>query len=113
MRAGGRTETYLRSFRIPPVEQLKVLVAEAAAKKSERQIVRYNEDYLLWSLLRSWRVERNDADVLTLTIDVAQMHDDAIGVMPDGSTVISTIHSKRFPLPLNPFTSHSATVCRR
>lgn len=67
-----------------PVEQLKALVAEAAAKKSERQIVRYNEDYLLWSLLRSWRVERNDADVLTLTIDVVRMHDDAMGVMPDG-----------------------------
>ena len=67
-----------------PVEQLKALVVEAAAKKSERQIVRYNEDYLLWSLLRSWRVERNDADVLTLTIDVARMHDDAMGVLPDG-----------------------------
>lgn len=67
-----------------PVEQLKAHVAEAAAKKSERQIVRYNEDYLLWSLLRSWRVERNDADVLTLTIDLERMHEDAMGVMPDG-----------------------------
>ena len=67
-----------------PVQRLKALVADAAAKKSERQIVRYNEDFLLWSLLRSWRVERNDADVLMLTIDLARMHDDAMGVIPDG-----------------------------
>ncbi|RVT39692.1 NACHT domain-containing protein [Sphingobium algorifonticola] len=67
-----------------PVQQLKALVGDAAAKKSERQIVRYNEDYLFWSLLRSWRIDRNESDVLTLTIDLMRMHSDAMGVMPDG-----------------------------
>ncbi len=83
-RRGQETNFAVAVSALLPVEQLKELVTEAVAKKSERQIVRYNEDYLLWSLLRSWRIERNDNDVLTLTIDLARMHSDAMGVMPDG-----------------------------
>lgn len=67
-----------------PVSRLKSFVLEAAARKSERQIVEYTEDYQLWSMLRCCQVGSGANDVLTLTIDLTRMHGDAMGAMQNG-----------------------------
>lgn len=67
-----------------PLGKLKVLVAEAGTHKSERQIIRHDEDFLFWSLLRCWKIERGEGDVMILTIDLVRMHADAMAVLPDG-----------------------------
>ena len=67
-----------------PVSRLKEAVAEAAYKKSERHIIRHDEDFLLWSLLRSWTITRERDDVQSITVDLERLHHDAMGVLPDG-----------------------------
>lgn len=69
---------------IIPVARLKELMAEAAAHRSERQLIRRDEDYLLWSMLRSWKIAQSEGDILTLTIDVVRMHHDAMATLADG-----------------------------
>lgn len=67
-----------------PVERLKAAVEGASGKKSERQIVRHDADFLFWSVLRSWSIGQDKSGVQTITIDLIKLHHDAMGVMPDG-----------------------------
>jgi hypothetical protein len=68
-----------------PVARLREAVAEAQVKRSERQIIRYDEDFMFWTLLRSWSVAhdtKNDRQMVVLNLN--SLHQDAMAVLPDG-----------------------------
>ena len=68
-----------------PVSRLREAVDEASFRKSERQLVRHDEDFMLWSLLRAWKIGRDaENDVLIITVDLDRLHHDALSVLPDG-----------------------------
>jgi hypothetical protein len=66
-----------------PVRRLREAVEGARARKSERQIIRHKEDFILWALLRSWSVETVN-DVLVVNIDLSRLHHDSMTVLPSG-----------------------------
>jgi hypothetical protein len=66
-----------------PVRRLREAVESARVKKSERQIVRHAEDYMLWALLRAWRIE-TVGDVLMVSVDIARLHHDALMQLSNG-----------------------------
>lgn len=67
-----------------PIASLAEAVQNAKVKKSERQIVRQDEDFLFWALLRSWHVERRIGEELGVTIDLTRLHHDAMTMLPGG-----------------------------
>jgi hypothetical protein len=66
-----------------PVQRLSDAVRQAEYKKSERQIIRQAEDFMLWTLLRSWTIEQGE-DAQVLKVDIARLHHDSLSVLPVG-----------------------------
>jgi len=83
-RRGRQTEIALALSAQLPLERLREAIAEAAEKKSERQIIRHDRDFLLWSVLRSWRIGRDEGGILNITVDLEGLHNDVLAVLPDG-----------------------------
>jgi hypothetical protein len=67
-----------------PDQRLREAVREAQAKRSERQIIRRDEDFMLWCLLRAWRIEGGREVDRRIVIDLVQLHHDAMGEVRDG-----------------------------
>ncbi|MGF7152017.1 hypothetical protein FHS96_005685 [Sphingomonas zeicaulis] len=67
-----------------PIARLREAVSQAQVKKSERQIINYDEDFLLWALLRSWSVTTDDQDRQVLVVDLLRLHQDVLGISPNG-----------------------------
>jgi hypothetical protein len=85
-----------------PVTRLREAVDEARVKKSERQIIRHTDDYMLWALLRSWKVESND-DTLVVNMDLSRLHHDTLALLPSGfdndiSDGVDSIQNVRVPV---------------
>lgn len=83
-RPGRQPEIALALSAQLPVERLREAITEAAEKKSERQIIRHDRDFLLWTVLRAWRIERDDGGVLNITVDLDRLHSDVLALLPDG-----------------------------
>lgn len=83
-----------------PAKRLASAVAAASEKKSERQIIRHDEDFILWALLRALRVETGEDDTLVAIIDVAKLHHDVLGLVPGGfaDDKEATLKDFRFPV---------------
>lgn len=86
-----------------PVGRMVEAVEKARAKKSEKQIVLHGEDFILWSLLRAWRVDRTDDDTQELTIDLIRLHHDAMTVLPFGFGQDAGSDIKTVTLPVQAF----------
>lgn len=67
-----------------PIRRLADAVDSARVKKSERQIILQNEDFIFWSLLRSWHVNHQEEGALALTVDLIRLHHDSMSAMPFG-----------------------------
>ncbi|MDT8758747.1 NACHT domain-containing protein [Sphingomonas psychrotolerans] len=81
---GARSSFAIALAAMIPVRRLADAVDEARAKKSEKQIVRRNDEFMLWTLLRSWEIEQDPDGTLVLTVNLAKLHNDAMGVLPHG-----------------------------
>lgn len=79
---GGSVTTALAATL--PVKRLREAVEDAQARKSERQIIRYDDDFMLWAVLRSWRVEQGADKRLMVVVDVSRLHHDVLGLLPGG-----------------------------
>lgn len=67
-----------------PVSRLREAVSEAMVKKSERQIILYDEEFLFWTLLRSWKIETDEDGKQVIILDLAMLYRDTMSVLPDG-----------------------------
>ena len=83
-RRGRHAEIALALSAQLPLERLREAVTEAIGKKSERQIIRHDQDFLLWSVLHAWRIERDDGGILNISVDLERLHNDVLAVLPDG-----------------------------
>lgn len=62
---------------ILPVSTLGAVVRAAQSEKSARQTVRREENYRLWSLLRSWTVVQSEGEDVRIEINALRLLDDA------------------------------------
>lgn len=84
-----------------PVGTLMEAVEKARTKKSEKQIVLHDENFMLWALLRAWQVGRtDDDDTQVLTVDLIRLHHDAMTAMPYGFAQDAAGDNKSVSIPV-------------
>ncbi len=83
-----------------PAGALREAVENAMTRRSEKQIVLHDEDFMLWTLLRAWRVETTDQGAQELVIDLERLHHDAMIELGHGLTQDSGDAASALSLPV-------------
>lgn len=60
-----------------PISAFSNVIKAAQSEKSSRQIVRRDENYRLWSLLRAWKISQRDDGAVQIEINPTRILDDA------------------------------------
>lgn len=65
-----------------PIERFGEAVRAAQSEKSSRQIIKRDENYRLWSILRAWKVVQEPDQDVRIEINALRMLEDAEAGLP-------------------------------